>query len=734
MASIIKHKRSSTQGSRPTTSDLQLGEIAINTHDGKMFFKRDAGGSLSIVEVGLDQSAVGVYYVSKSGSDSSAGTTLASSWATLEHAVQNVPRGATIYLKSGDYTIVNPITIPEDVAIIGDNLRNTIIRPTTKTSDILWVSNGSYIHDVTFKDHESPAAAVAFNPDASAGPISMSPYIQNCTSITTTGTGLRIDGSDATGTKSMVVDAFTQYNQGGIGVHIKNSGYAQLVSVFTICCDIGILCETGGFCSVTNSNSSFGNYGLKADGVGSLLQSATLVEQLTTKSYKIKGVIKKPQIGGAISINSANTYITVASTSALSIDSTLSVGPTFTNEAADLQTARSTVLGIKNTVQTDTIDYINETYPTFDYNGFKCTRDLGYIIDAVIDDMVLGTNYRSVTNGNSYLRASANTVLSEQLTETIAAINFAKSQVVSFISSNDAANTVSANFDIITGIMNGGTAPAIVYPDPTGVSTNAANAADNIQANRAFIIENAIGYSDIVLSPTIPDKAAYRTNIGEIIDAITYDILYGGNSQTIIHAEKYWEKDTWQYTEVEKTLIPQVYAQVKNDISGVITLSPLSPFQGDQSQVVSGLTAASITEQSKAESLIDLINSFITDKYTVTVTTEEDAATASTYTVGDTFEFYQYSLISGSSHTFEWVGSGVNINTALPAQGGVPIPANEVVEVNGGRVYYTATNQKGDFSIGADLVIDRNTGTITGNTFDRSLFAVLTPYILALEG
>jgi len=734
MASIIKHKRSSTQGSRPTTSDLSLGEIAINTHDGKMFFKRDAAGSLSIVEVGLDQSAVGVYYVSKSGSDSSAGTTLASSWATLEHAVQNVPRGSTIYLKSGDYTIVNPITIPEDVAVIGDNLRNTIIRPTTKTSDIFWVSNGSYIHDIAFKDHESPAAAVAFNPDASAGPISMSPYVQNCTSITTTGTGLRIDGDDATGTKSMVVDAFTQYNQGGIGVHIKNGGYAQLVSVFTICCDIGILCETGGFCSVTNSNSSFGNFGLKADGVGALLQTATLVEQLETNSYKVKGLIKKPQIGGAISINGANTYITTASTSDLSIGGTSSLGPTFTNEPSDLQTARSTVLGIKSKVQTDTIDFLNETYPTFDFNAFKCTRDLGYIIDAAIDDMVLGTTYRSVTNGKSYLRATANTVLNEQLTETIAAINFAKDQVVSFISSNDAANTVSANMDIITGIMNGGTAPTILYPDPTGVSATAANAADNLQANRTFIIENAIGYSGVVLTPAIPDEDEYRTNIAEIIDAITYDILYGGNSQTIIHSEKYWERGTWQYTNAEKTLIPQVYAQVKNDISSAMTLNVISPFTGAASQVIDGLTAASSTETDKSNALIDLINTFITDKYTLTITVEEDAETASTHTVGDTFDFYQYSLISGSSHTFEWVGSGVNINTALPAQGGVPIPANEVIEANGGRVYYTATNQKGDFSIGADLVIDRNTGTITGNTFDRSLFAVLTPYILALEG
>jgi len=91
---------------------------------------------------------------------------------------------------------------------------------------------------MTFKDHESPAAAVSFNPDGSAGVIHTSPYVQNCTSMTTTGTGMRVDGAHAGGLRSMVVDAYTQYNQGGIGIHHKNRGNTQLVSVFTICCDV----------------------------------------------------------------------------------------------------------------------------------------------------------------------------------------------------------------------------------------------------------------------------------------------------------------------------------------------------------------------------------------------------------------------------------------------------------------------------------------------------------------
>ena len=67
-----------------------------------------------------------------------------------------------------------------------------------------------------------------------------SPYVRNCTSITTTGRRYEIDGRLADGLKSMVVDSYTQYNQGGVGIALTNQGYAQLVSAFTVCCSKAI--------------------------------------------------------------------------------------------------------------------------------------------------------------------------------------------------------------------------------------------------------------------------------------------------------------------------------------------------------------------------------------------------------------------------------------------------------------------------------------------------------------
>ena len=50
MAQVVKLKRTSVQGRVPTISNLELGELAINTHDGRIFFEKD-DGTLSIQEI-----------------------------------------------------------------------------------------------------------------------------------------------------------------------------------------------------------------------------------------------------------------------------------------------------------------------------------------------------------------------------------------------------------------------------------------------------------------------------------------------------------------------------------------------------------------------------------------------------------------------------------------------------------------------------------------------------------
>jgi hypothetical protein len=95
--------------------------------------------------------------------------------------------------------------------------------------------------------------------------------------------------------------------------------------------------------------------------------------------------------------------------------------------------------------------------------------------------------------------------------------------------------------------------------------------------------------------------------------------------------------------------------------------------------------------------------------------------------------FWRVSRIIANSHCMEYVGSGTDINTAVPFTGGTAIQANEVIQVNGGRVAITSTDQLGDFRVGEDLVINQNTGTISGQAFRKSILSIVIPYILALS-
>lgn len=100
---------------------------------------------------------------------------------------------------------------------------------------------------------------------------------------------------------------------------------------------------------------------------------------------------------------------------------------------------------------------------------------------------------------------------------------------------------------------------------------------------------------------------------------------------------------------------------------------------------------------------------------------------------GATVNFWRVSRIIANSHCMEYVGSGTDINTAVPFTGGTAIQANEVIQINGGRVAITSTDQLGDFRVGEDLVINQNTGTISGQAFRKSILAIVIPYILALS-
>lgn len=199
---------------------------------------------------------------------------------TLETGTAQAGGANTITLNSGASTYTNyynsmTVTITSGTGS-GQSANIVSYNGTTKvaTVDANWSTQptSSSVYSLGIPLRNSPASTSSRYTTYITG----SPYIYNSSSITTTGTGIKIDGDLATGNKSIISAQFTQVNSGGTGIHVLNDGYTQLVSIYGIFCDTAFLAESGGTASMGNCNVNFGNKGLVANGKGKLAMSATV--------------------------------------------------------------------------------------------------------------------------------------------------------------------------------------------------------------------------------------------------------------------------------------------------------------------------------------------------------------------------------------------------------------------------------------------------------------------------
>ena len=562
-------------------------------------------------------------YVAKNGNDANPGTRLSEPKATIAAAVaaaktSGTTAGTVIKVSAGTYIENNPIALPDQVSIVGDSLREVSVTP-QNTGDLFYVGTGNYIAEMSFVGAANTGAIVSFNPNNQRY-INQSPYIQNCTNFIPNSTGLRIDGNNAIGPlKSMVLDSYTQYNQGGIGCSITNEGYAQLVSMFTICNDIAVYCGSGGACDLTNSNSSFGNYGFVADGVSPLKYIGINTSFASANSDTFTLNLSTPTYNVSNALYDNTTGVTTITTS---VNHNFQVGMGVTIAGLGFSCLGNPGAGITE-------------YPS----GNK-----GYIFEV-----------KSVPSPNQFVlnvgvSTTPNQVYVSGGTAKINVIRPFDGQSVYF---GDLYNSVGK---IIVG--SGGTgytsAPTITIDPPStswGIQATAVPEVRNGTITAINIISNGRGYT------SLPSITVSAPNVGV--------------NTAILTAE----------------LLPTYY------------------FIQNATPISSGISTITVTENVP---------------YAVGV--------------GTMVLFFKQSRVLASGHSFEYIGSGTEISKCLPSTGGVAIQDNEVDMRNGGLAVYTSTDQSGNFRIGDGVVINQQTGTVSGTAYTKSLFSTLTPYILALGG
>ena len=193
MATNIKLKRSATQNATPSTSDLELGELALNTYDGKMYMKKTVSGTSSIVELTgtVAASSSAFAYESFKYTASSNQTTFTGSDAdskTLAYTAGQIQVYLNgVLLDATDYTASNGSSV--------------VLGPGATSGDILMVLNYSGTNPFDYFKYTATNAQTSF----SGNDANSESLVYTVGNITVHLNGVLLDASDYTATSGTSV-------------------------------------------------------------------------------------------------------------------------------------------------------------------------------------------------------------------------------------------------------------------------------------------------------------------------------------------------------------------------------------------------------------------------------------------------------------------------------------------------------------------------------------------------
>jgi hypothetical protein len=328
--------------------------------------------------------------------------------------------------------------------------------------------------------------------------------------------------------------------------------------------------------------------------------------------------------------------------------------PEYRLPSASAFVGRELLVNNKELIQKETILFLSSSWSTFEYNEVSCSRDVGFIIDAVATDLVYGGNERSIEAGTIYYR-----IPSVAIKDTISDKKGQKAQTVDGI-----------NFA-------GGISEKIVNKQQLLTpGTRRRDAATRLFNSKDELKQRAISYTNGAFPELIYNEASCSRDTGFIVDALVTDLIYGGNERGVTAASSYFTGQFGNADEVifkQRTETLETNRYIRTRAEFIVANAPLEEFG---------------------------------------------------------------SLIVATGIDFSYNGAGVTFKALPPNQGGsgIPDPNLEITELGGGRIFFTSGNETGDFRIGTGLTINQATGTLVGRTFSRSLFSLVTPFSLALEG
>jgi hypothetical protein len=167
---------------------------------------------------------------------------------------------------------------------------------------------------------------------------------------------------------------------------------------------------------------------------------------------------------------------------------------------------------LANSYQTQVVTYINTNYSALTYNSVYAQRDTVKVTRAAMYDMLLGSNFASITAGRAYNRTQDYAVQGYEKTATVAALNYLTTLIASTLSPYTAqATSATNNLSLIINYLSSGS--SAVKPEVNGTvlynnNVNLIKGAEILRANIPFLASEVVAYYAANYGGTVSSLAA----------------------------------------------------------------------------------------------------------------------------------------------------------------------------------------------------------------------------------
>ena len=277
--------------------------------------------------------------------------------------------------------------------------------------------------------------------------------------------------------------------------------------------------------------------------------------------------------------------------------------------------ARQAIQANRRFLQEEVVAFLNDRF--FTYDGDKCFRDTGYLIDAARNDMATASNYNSIYNGLCYRSGTvgSNNVVEDQLSETVGGIRYVQQRLTAAVDDENPNDRIDDSFDKIVEIMTDApTANTTIVFGAESISADGLNGRINLQANRAFMQAEATAYIAQTYPSLVYDVAKCERDIGYLVDAVSYDTQHGGNQATVNVARMYFENGNSTLPADQRTQTAAVFTHIAAVAERLVQLLPVTPTTGNLlSPVTTGLANAGAVVGAAIEASMQIVADVITD-------------------------------------------------------------------------------------------------------------------------